>query len=51
MILHDVVSLAQLKSGIEASMGRYREAEGVPPSLEEWGALSILIGKGFFVRL
>lgn len=40
----EVVSVYQLKAGIEAAMRRYKEIDGVPPNVEEWGALSCLGG-------
>ena len=41
-VLHDVVSVYQLKNGIEASMRRYKEFDGASPTAEEWAGLATL---------
>jgi Ca2+-binding EF-hand superfamily protein len=41
----DVVSVAQLKAGIEAAMGR-PPTHGALPNLEEWAILAVLVGAG-----
>ena len=42
--VHDVVSVPQLKGGIEAAMRRYKEFDGRAPSAEEWVNLAVLTG-------
>ena len=42
--VHDVVSVLQLKGGIEAAMRRYKEFDGRAPSTEEWADLACLTG-------
>jgi len=42
--VHDVVSVLQLKGGIEAAMRRYKEFDGRAPNAEEWADLACLTG-------
>ena len=44
---HEIVSLAQLKAGIEAAMGR-PPSHGALPNLEEWGILAVNAGAARF---
>lgn len=43
--VHDVVSIGQLKAGVEASMGRVpTQGAGMMPNLEEYACLAALVG-------
>jgi Ca2+-binding EF-hand superfamily protein len=41
---NDVVSIGQLKNGLEAAMRRYKEFDGRSPNSEEWACLVCLTG-------
>jgi Ca2+-binding EF-hand superfamily protein len=40
----EVVSIGQLKGGLEAAVRRYKEIDGTAPNVEEWACLSVLVG-------
>lgn len=40
----EIVSVGQLKAGIEAAVRRYKEIDGTAPNVEEWACLAVLTG-------